>query len=81
MPERPPRSRAHTSRIHFPELHTDAQATLDVVGVNLNAEVAKGAAEHTFEAVPIGRGELRLLAAITTEHETKGPWKVDVLRR
>ena len=68
-------------KLRFPELKTDAEATLDLAGIRLNAEVPKGTAEHTFEAVSIRRGKMRLLAAITTAQETKGPWKVDVLRR
>ena len=68
-------------KLRFPELQTDAKATLDVAGVRLNGEVPKGTAEHTFEAVSVRKGEMRLLAAITTAQETKGPWKVDVLRK
>ncbi|MHC4700802.1 MAG: arylsulfatase, partial [Planctomycetota bacterium] len=68
-------------KLRFPELQTDARLTLEVAKTRLNAEVSKGAAEHTFEAVSIGSGELRLLAAITTGEQTKGPWQVDVLRR
>jgi hypothetical protein len=76
-----PASGKYDIKLRFPELQTGAKATLEVAGVRLNAEVPKGAAEYTFEAVSIGRGEMRLLAAITTSQETKGPWKVDVLRR
>jgi arylsulfatase/arylsulfatase A len=68
-------------KLRFPELQTDAKAALEVAGARLNGEVSKGAEEYVFEAVSISRGEIRLLAAITTAQETKGPWKVDVLRR
>ena len=68
-------------KLRFPELQTDAEAILDVPSARLTAEVAKGATEHTFEAVSVRKGEMRLLAAITTAQETKGPWKVDVLHR
>jgi len=68
-------------KLRFPELKADARATLDVAGKRLNAQIQKGAAEYIFEAVSISRGDIRLLAAITTGQETRGPWKVDVLRR
>jgi len=68
-------------KLRFPELQTDARATLELGGTRLNAQVPKGAADYVFEAVPVTRGEIRLLAAITTGQETRGPWKVDVLRR
>jgi hypothetical protein len=47
----------------------------------LNGEISKGAADYTFEAVSLRSGNMRLLAAVTTTQETKGPWKVDVLRK
>ena len=68
-------------KLRFPELQTDARATLDIAGARLNAEVPKGTTEHIFEGVPISRGNVRLVSALTAAQQTKGPWKVDVLRR
>jgi len=67
-------------RLRFPELQSGAEATLAVADARLSAKVAKGASEHTFAAVPIGRGEIRLLAALTTAQGPRGPWQVDVAR-
>lgn len=69
-------------KLRFPELKTEAKATLELEGTaNLEADIPKGALEYTFEAVPIKSGNLRLLATITSGTVSKGPWKVDVGRR
>jgi hypothetical protein len=68
-------------KLRFPELQTDAKAILDIAGSRLNAEVPKGTTEHTFQAVPVAGGNVRLVAALTSARQTKGPWQVDVLRR
>lgn len=44
-------------------------------------ETFEGEAEYTFELVSIDKGELRLLATLTTGTESKGPWQVDVFLR
>ncbi|MHC4678492.1 MAG: arylsulfatase [Planctomycetota bacterium] len=65
-------------RLRFPSLKADAEVTLALSKRELTASAGKGEAEYTFESVPIDKGELRLLATLTTGTETKGPWQVDV---
>ena len=68
-------------KLRFPELPTEARATLGVTGTPpLEADIPRGAAEYTFSAVPISRGEIRLLATLFVGPVSKGPWKVDVQR-
>ncbi len=68
-------------KLRFPKLETEAKVTLAVGDTRLTAEVAGGSSHHTFEAVPIESGELRLLASLTTPEGTRGPWKVNVSKK
>ena len=65
-------------RLRFPSLKADAEVTLALSKREMTASAGKGEAEYTFESVLIDKGELRLLATLTTGTETKGPWQVDV---
>ena len=73
-------TRKYDIKLRFPALRGDAETQLAVANARLTARVAKGAVEHTFEAVPIASGEIRLLAGLTTAEGSKGPWQVDVGR-
>ncbi|MHC4352090.1 MAG: arylsulfatase [Planctomycetota bacterium] len=74
-------SGSYDIRVRFPELQAYARATLGVTGTALReANVRRGATEHTFEAVPISEGKVRLMATLFAGQASKGPWKVDVHR-
>jgi len=68
-------------RLRFPALEADAKVTLEIANSRFTADVGRGAAEHTFKAVSIRRGEVPLLAILSAESGTRGPWQVDVFRR
>jgi len=65
-------------RLRFPALEATAGASLEISGNTLTADVDKGATEHTFKSVPVGKGETRLLATLAVNNRTSGPWQVDV---
>lgn len=65
-------------RLRFPILETDARVTLEIAGTIFTADIFKGVAEYTFKSVSINRSKVRLLADLTDESGTRGPWQVDV---
>jgi len=65
-------------RLRFPVLKADTKASLEISDNRLTADINKGTSEYTFKSVPIGKSEVRLLAGLTDESGTRGPWQVDV---
>ena len=65
-------------RLRFPEAKTAGQATLDMGVKTQTQAIGTGDTECTFEAVPVPKGNLRLLTTLTFGPQSKGPWQVDV---
>lgn len=68
-------------RLRFPVLKTDTQVSLDITGTKYTADIGKSLAEYTFDSVSIDKGQVRLLAGLTDQSGTRGPWQVDVFLR
>ena len=68
-------------RLRFPPAELDGQVTLQISDNTLTAPISKGMTERTFKAVPIVKGDARLLATLTVGAKTQGPWQIDVFLR
>ncbi len=54
------------------------KAKLEIAGNELVKPIPENATECLFESVPIAQGNARLLATLSAETQSKGPWHVDV---
>ena len=52
--------------------------TLDINGTTYTAPAPSDYGTHTFEAVPLDAGPLRLMATLTTADGEQGAWHIDV---
>jgi len=68
-------------RLRFPPFTIARSARLRLNDEETAGEIPAGAEELLFEAIPLGRGPLRLQATLRADDETRGPWQVDVWPR